>query len=104
MRASRRFLYESRFGSLCDLQIESGKWCVLRSDHQFSRISRDASPPAERFLGKNARCMWIVICLGEMRQHDIPRAPVKPFWIREKFTDRVIGKMSGAAHHALLDV
>jgi len=45
-----------------------------------------------------------IVLLGKMREDEMARAGVEGVRIGEKFADDGIGKMAGAAHHALLDV
>lgn len=77
---------------------------VLRGDNQFAQKRGSARPPAQRFLRRNARYVRIVIVLGKVCEDDVSRVGVKAFRIGQKFADRVIRKVSRAAHHTLLDV
>ena len=77
---------------------------MLRGDQQFAVEGGVALAAAQRFFGGDARDVGIVVVLGEMRQDHVAGARVEAFGIGEKFADRVIRKMPGAAHDALLDV
>ena len=61
-------------------------------------------PSIQSFFGGDARDVRIIILLGEMRENNVARPRVEHFRICKKFADHCIRKMSGAAHHSLLDV
>ena len=58
----------------------------------------------EAFFGGNAGQIRGVVLLGEMREDEIAGAAVENFRVGEEITDDRVGKMAGAAHHALLDI
>jgi len=46
----------------------------------------------------------IVVLLGKVREHQVARAAIEAFRIREEFADGVVREVAGAAQDALLDV
>ena len=62
----------------------------MRGNDEFSAKRRGAGAPAERFFGRDARDVGIVVVLGEVREDDEARVRVERFRIGEKFADCVI--------------
>ena len=58
---------------------------------------------AQGLFGGKAGEVGIVVLLGEVREHQVARVAVKNLRVAQKFADHGVGKMPGAAHHALLD-
>jgi len=86
------------------LQLEGAEGGSLRGDVQRAAEGEFRRAAAQRFFGRNARHIGIVILLGEMRENEMLRAAVEDLRIGEEFADDGVRKMSRAAHDALLDV
>ena len=86
------------------LQLKRAERNVLRGNMQRAAEGKFAGAPAQRFFGGDAGHRRVIVLLGKVREDKMARAPVEHFAIGEKFADDGIGKMAGAAHHALLDV
>ena len=63
-----------------------------------------AGAAAESFFGADAREVGGIVLFRNVGENEMARASIENFRVRQKFADNRIGKMSGAAHHALLDV
>src|ERR1700676_419102 len=86
------------------LQIECAMRGILRGNNQLAQKRGRAGAPAQRFFGGNACDVRIVVILGKMREHDVSRVSIESLRIGEELADGVIGEVSRATHHALLDV
>src|ERR1700752_5245470 len=102
--APRRAKGRTRASSASRLQIQGGVRRTLCCDSELSAERSGGGTPPEGFFGANACHVGIVVVLGEMREHDVARAPVEPFRVGQKLADRRIRQVTRAAHHALLDV
>ena len=57
----------------------------------------------EGFFGGESDEIRIIVFLGDVSKNEMADAGIEAFRIRKKFTDGVIGKVTGAGEYALLD-
>lgn len=76
---------------------------MLGSNEELAEKGNFGRSTVESFLSGEMNEIRIVVLLGNVRQDQITRVPVKAIGIAKIFADRMIGKMAGAAEHALLD-
>jgi len=76
---------------------------MLRSNEELAEKGNFGRSTVESFLSGEVNEIRIVVLLGNVRQDQVTRVPVKAIGIAKIFADRMIGKMAGAAQHALLD-
>src|ERR1700675_752332 len=87
-----------------ELQFEGAEGNTLRGDVQRTAEGEFSGALPKRFVRKNLRDLGRVVLLGEMPEDQMARQAVEHFRISEEFADHCVREMSGAAHHALLDV
>jgi len=85
-------------------EFEGAEGDLLRSDVERAAEGEVGGSALEGLFGGNAGKIGSVVLFGEMREDEVARPGVENLGIGEEFADDRIGKMSGAAHDALLDV
>lgn len=86
------------------LQLEGTEGNALGGDVQRAAEGEIDGAGGQSLLGGEARDIGVIILLGEMCEDEMARSRVEDFGIGEEVADDGIGKMAGAAHHALFDV
>lgn len=85
------------------LEDDGAEGDVLRSDVEGTLKGGFGGTAVQSFFGGDAGDIGIIVIFGEVGEDEMARTCVEGFRIGEEFTDGVIGKVAGAAHHALLD-
>ena len=86
------------------LQVEWAQRDVLRRDVQPSVVGKHLGAASKGLLGGDLGEIGGIVLLGQMREDEMARAPVKNVGIGEKIAHHRIRQVAGAAHHALFDV
>lgn len=76
---------------------------MLRGDEQFAGESGFTGAAAKSFFGRKKCEIGIVVFLRHVREDEIAGAGVETIRVGKIFADSVIGKVSGAREHALLN-
>ncbi len=76
---------------------------MLGGDAEFAGEGEFGGAAAEGFFGGKPHEVGIIIFLGNVREDQKAGAGIESVGIGKKFADGMIGKMSGAGEHALLD-
>jgi len=63
------------------LQIQRLEWNFLRGKEKFTRERAIHRTAAESLFSGNSNDVGIIIFLRDVRQYQVARAAVKPFWI-----------------------